>query len=498
MRRMRNIRSSRLGAVTGAVVTAAAAAVAATGGSPAQAANTPAAAPPTATSTVAVQAGQTRAVLGRASLGADTPPWNGALTSPGAPARIGAAGIRELEFNGGPMSDLYHWRTGSLDPLAAQYHDTDLKPAYSFDQWARLAKASHQAMFVHVNYGTGTPAEAAAWVRYANRVKHYGVRDWEIGEEVYGDGAIAGIPVFEPDGHPAAQRTAQGFADNALAYIKAMKAADPSIRIGIPILATPDTKSPEYAWDATVLKTLAPHADFVDEHWYPVFGAASASTVLATVNQVKPTFAALRALISADAHGHRVAIHVGETNSQVSGSALTSSITNALYLGETVPTLLENRAEAVDWWALYTGLQDSGSAGTGDLGLLSTGSQDCLSTAVCEPPVNTPYPAYYGLQLTSALTTPGSRLVTVTSGDAAVNAHAAVRPDGTLVVLAVNTDAAQAKPVRLSISGYRAAPVATELTYGAGSHAISRTRTPARGTITLAPSSLTELVLRPA
>jgi alpha-L-arabinofuranosidase len=129
------------------------------------------------------------------------------------------------------MSDLYHWQTSSLDP---------------------------------------------AWVRYANQVKHYGVRDWEIGEEVYGDGGIAGIPVFEPDGHPASQRTAQGYADNALAFIKAMKSADPPIQIGIPILATPVKSSPEYAWDATVLKTLAPYVDFVDEHWYPVFGAASA------------------------------------------------------------------------------------------------------------------------------------------------------------------------------------------------------------------------------
>lgn len=194
-----------------------------------------------------------------------------------------------------------------------------------------------------------------------------------------------------------------------------------------------------------------------------MFGPASAKTTLATVSQVAPVFGSLRALIDSDARGHRAAIHVGETNSQVSGSALTSSVTNALYLSETVPTLLENQAEAVDWWALYTGLQDAGSAGVGDLGLLSTGSQDCLSGKICEPSVNTPYPAYYGMQLTSALTVPGSRLVGVTAGDASVNAHAAVRPDGSLVVLAVNTDPSKARSVSLSITGYRAAPTATVL-----------------------------------
>lgn len=107
----------------------------------------------------------------------------------------------------------------------------------------------------------------------------------------------------------------------------------------------------------------------------------------------------------------------------MSGSALTSSITNALYLGETVPALLENGSEAVDWWALHTGLQDG--AGVGDLGLLSSGRHDCLSKTVCAPPVNTPFPAYYRMQLTSALTVPGSRLVKVAAGDAAVSAHAA-------------------------------------------------------------------------
>jgi len=80
--------------------------------------------------------------------------------------------------------------------------------------------------------------------------------------------------------------------------------------------------------------------------------AAEAKTVLATVSQVAPSLASLRALTVPGARGHRVAIHIGETNRQVSGSALTSSITNALYLGETVPTLLENGSEAVAWWAL--------------------------------------------------------------------------------------------------------------------------------------------------
>ena len=40
-----------------------------------------------------------------------------------------------------------------------------------------------------MNYGSGTAAEAAAWVKYANVTKNYGVKYWEVGNEVYGNGA---------------------------------------------------------------------------------------------------------------------------------------------------------------------------------------------------------------------------------------------------------------------------------------------------------------------
>ena len=76
--------------------------------------------------------------------------------------------------------------------------------------------------------------------------------------------------------------------------------------------------------------------------------------------------------------------------------------------------------------------------------------------------------------------------------------HAAVRPDGSLVILAVNTDPAKAKSVRLLVAGYRAAAAIAVRSYGVASHGIGRSRAAAGGVVGLAPSSLTELVLRPA
>src|SRR5665213_1150992 len=40
---------------------------------------------------------------------------------------------------------------------------------------------------ITVNFGTGTPQEAAAWVYYANVVKGYHVQYWEIGNELMGN-----------------------------------------------------------------------------------------------------------------------------------------------------------------------------------------------------------------------------------------------------------------------------------------------------------------------
>ena len=446
---------------------------------------------------VSIQATHTLTPIGPSALGVNTPPWAASLLTAAVPSLIRSSGIREMAFNGGPLDDLYHWRTNTVDPLAAKYGYQQLAPHYNFDQWATFARSQHEAMLVHVNYGTGTPAEAAAWVHYANRDKHYGVRYWEVGEEEYGDGAVGFT--FEPDDHPASQHTAEGYATNALAFIKAMKAADPSIQIGIPVLATDATSTEYYGWDATVLKTLGPYIDFVDEHWYPMFSKGSDAAVLATPSQIAPNFAALQRLLTKDADGRHISIQVGETNSEVQGYPQTSSLTNALYLAETVPTLVANGAQTVDWWALQSGIQGNDNTGVGDLGLLSSGSVDCLPASnLCAPPVDTPYPDYYAMELVSSLIGPGARLVAATSSAGTVNIHAAVQPNGRLVVLLTNTDPAKPASVVLSAPGYATSQPATRLFYGQGSSRVTRGHIALGGPVTLPAYSLTEIVLDPA
>jgi hypothetical protein len=186
--------------------------------------------------TVTVRADQPAGTIAPGAVGVNTPIWNGDLLDQPPDGLVRQAGINLLEFNSGGVSDLYHWRDGSLSPdpnPAGHPSDYDsLIPAFSFDQFEQTARTVDAGTLVHVNYGTGTPAEAAAWVRYANIVKHDHVNDWAIGEEVWGNGGIDGID-FEPDAHP--DKTPTAYADNVVAYAKAMKAVDPGIRVGVEV-----------------------------------------------------------------------------------------------------------------------------------------------------------------------------------------------------------------------------------------------------------------------
>jgi hypothetical protein len=87
---------------------------------------------------------------------------------------------------------------------------------------------------------------------------------------------------------------------------------------------------------------------------------------------------------------------------------------------------------------------------------------------VCEPPLNTPCPGYYGYGLATRLASPGARLVLTTGAPAPIVTHAAVQPNGKIVVLVENEDPASAHDVALHYDGYRPLPPAPAFTYGPG------------------------------
>ncbi|MCX7699037.1 MAG: discoidin domain-containing protein, partial [Candidatus Goldbacteria bacterium] len=70
-----------------------------------------------------------------------------------------------------------------------------------------------------VNVGSGTPQMAAAWVRYANKIKNYNIKYWEIGNENGGQWETGG-PLNMYD-----------YTRRFIKFYEAMKAEDPTITI---------------------------------------------------------------------------------------------------------------------------------------------------------------------------------------------------------------------------------------------------------------------------
>ena len=104
--------------------------------------------------------------------------------------------------------------------------------ATSLDAFANVATATQAQVFITANYGTGTPQEAAAWVRYANKTKHYDFKYWEIGNENYG--------TWEVDNN-ARPHDPVTYATRFKEYFQQMKAVDRSIKIGAVVVADEDS-----------------------------------------------------------------------------------------------------------------------------------------------------------------------------------------------------------------------------------------------------------------
>jgi alpha-L-arabinofuranosidase len=222
--------------------------------------------------TVTVKAGKSLGTIPTYAIGLNTAAWDPRFTDSQLPGLLKQIGITMMRFPGGLTADTYHWQSNSLTPA---HTGLSFKPAAGskFDAFMDLAQHTGAKVMITVNYGTnaagtgpGDPNEAAAWVKYANITKHYGIKYWEIGNEVYGDGFYG--PTWETDLNT--QKGPTAYATGAISFTTAMKALDPSIKVGV-VLATPgrflDGQQPD--WNSGVLSTECSKIDIVILHFYP-------------------------------------------------------------------------------------------------------------------------------------------------------------------------------------------------------------------------------------
>ncbi|WP_349877256.1 cellulose binding domain-containing protein [Micromonospora sp. HUAS YX12] len=451
-----------------------------------------AAADPTDPVTVTVNTRAGLATVPATALGVNHAIWDSQLGSAETSDLLKAAGVKMLRYPGGSYADIYHWETHTAP---GGY----VAPGTDFDTFMAGARRVGAEPMIIANYGTGTPAEAAAWVRYANVTKGYGAKWWTIGNENYGNGHYGSA--WEADDHP--DKSASQYARLVIEYADAMKAVDPSIKVGA-VLTMPGNwpdgitaGSDPGPWNQTVLSLAGPKIDFVDVHWYP---GGSVADSLARTSHLPDAAWLLRQQIAryAGPGADRIGISLTELN--VDAGRTTAP--GALFLADAYSGLLEQGVFTVQWWNVHNGIgtvsEVAGQTDYGDFGLLSSGN--CTSDGeVCQPAFNTPFAPYHALSMMNLFARPGDQLVRAGTDQPLVAAHAVRRPDGSVAVLLLNKDPDTAYPVALDYAGFTPADEApTVHTFTNGATGISTGRSGEATARTLPPYSLTTLVLRPA
>lgn len=422
--------------------------------------------------------------------------WDTNMNTQASVDLLSRAGVRMMRYPGGSYGDGYHWQTHTVS--GGGY----IAPGTDFDSFMHTTQAIGAQAILIANYGSGTPEEAAGWVRYANVTKGYGVRYWEIGNEIFGNGYYGAN--WELDYHDS--KSATTYANYVVEYAEAMKAVDPTIKIGA--VVTDPGNWPDGVvgsddpgdWNKTVLSIAGPSIDFVIMHYYP--NHTTAADVLRQVTLLPGELAQLRQKINryAGPNGPDIGIAVTETASNFQSDTQVGG----LFTADAYFTMLENGVFNIDYWNTRNGMPDNGvstapdgSISYGDGGMISSGN--CNSDNVCEPPLNTPFAPYYAFQMLSKVALPGDTLVKAGSDTPLVAAHAARNADGGLSVVLINQDPGTAYTVNLDYDGWTPSDATpTVHTVGSGDTSIGTSRQGTATTQVIAPYSIVTLKLAPS
>jgi alpha-N-arabinofuranosidase len=381
-----------------------------------------------------------------------------------------AMGAQALRFPGGSLSDDYHWATNTTDSNTWQW-------ATSFDMFAQVASTVGAQAFVTANYGSGTPAEAAAWVQESNVTHHYGFKDWEIGNECYGSWETD-TNTRPHDPYTYAQRFQQ--------YYTQMKAVDPTIKVGAvavtgedayanytdhPVV-NPRTGQSHNGWTPVMLATMRSlriTPDYLIYHRYAQTPGAESDQGLLLSNSTWSTDAAdlrqqLNDYLGAAAAG--VELDCTENNSVYSNPGKqTASLVNGLFLADSLCAAMTTEFNSVVWWDLRNGQETGNNNSPALYGWRQYGDYGVVDSTDPAGPADT-YPTYYVERLLQHFARGGDHLVSSASDYPLLGVCGAERTNGGLTLLVVNKSASNALNASITISGATPRSTGTLYSYG--------------------------------
>jgi len=401
--------------------------------------------------------------------GINTAIWDGYFDTAETVLLLNESGLRALRFPGGSASDDYDWASNTSGTNTWQW-------ATSFDDFAQVVTNVGAQAIITVNYGTGTPAEAAAWVANS-KSQNYGFKYWEIGNECYGSWETDSN-TYPHDPYTYATRAAQ--------YLQQMRAADPTIHIGVVVVPgetvdsngytnhpayNPRTGRTNYGWTAvllTTLKNLGVTPDFAIHHWYPEYtDTENDATLLQGTGVWTGAATDLRQQLTDyfGSGGTNIELLCTENNSNAGAQGKQSvSLVNGLYYADSLAQIMQTEFNSFIWWDLRNGIDNSGNLSAslygwrqyGDIGMLD-GLGDVLANR---------YPHFYTAKLLQYFARAGDTVLTTGSDYTYLSAYSVRSADGALTVLAINKSPTATYTAQLALGGFTASSNVTLRSYG--------------------------------
>jgi hypothetical protein len=410
--------------------------------------------------------------------GLNTAIWDSNFDTVASSNELRQIGCTTMRFPGGSASDEYHWATDMSQGQTFQW-------ATSFGKFSQIATNLGAQVFITVNYGTGTSNEAAAWVASANITNHCNFKYWEIGNECYGN--------WETDSNTPAHDPFT-YAQRAANYIQAMRAKDPTIKIGVVavpgeesysnsvanVATNPVTGQAHYGWTPKMLaefKNLGVYPDFLIYHFYAEYtsGGSNSTDSDPLLLQVagNPSWtnfsdwasaaASLRQQISnyLGSPGTNIELCVTENNSDAGSQGKQStSIVDALYMADSLGQLMKTEFNSLIWWDLRNGQGTSGDFDPSLYGWRTYGDIAIMNGT------STFYPTFYAEKLLQSFVGSGDSVLNASSDYFNLGAYATRKANGALALLVINKTPTNNLNAQISLANFGPWAVATARSYG--------------------------------
>ena len=467
--------------------------------------------PPPDTIQLTADAGSVVRMIDPRIFGVNTAIWDSQLGTAATRTLLTQAGIKALRYPGGSASDDYDWY------LDRSVTNNSFQWASPFPTFATRAAELGAQPYLTVNYGSGTPEEAAAWVAYANgdpastapigsdskgrdwktvgywaslraasplasddgynflRIGRaaFDFKYWEVGNECYGS--------WEHDEHgstfPGTAQDPYTYAQSFALFRQKMLAVDPTIHLGAVVTASPDSYgngqhgvtnprdgSTHTGWTPVLLanlKALGALPAFATVHDYPQEPGSESDATLLAVGATLPAndSAALRQMLTDYVGGTAAAgieLALGETNCVTYNPGKQStSLVDGLYLAETVGSLAATEFNNCLWWDLRNGSLAGDNNSSSLYGYRQFGDYGLVASGDrSDTPLNTPYPTFRAFELLAQWAAGGDRTVAAASNYAMLTVHAALRANGDLCLLVVNKSPTEALSATVGLSNF--------------------------------------------